>query len=63
MTKNDPIVDFFDLEYSEFAMEWMDENGKIKDVEKLHRYLNETFDDPLMYVLSTFNEYLEQSEN
>jgi hypothetical protein len=59
--KIDPIVEFMDLENSENAVEWMNENGKIKDIDKLHIFLNETFDDPLHYILEMFNDYLESS--
>jgi hypothetical protein len=60
-TNTDPIVDFLDLEFSEGAIEWMKKNGKITDIDKLHYYLTETFDDPLFYILQTFNEYLEEN--
>ena len=60
-TNTDPIVDFLDLEFSEGAVEWMEENGKIKDIDKLHQYLTETFEDPLYYILQNFNDYLEEN--
>lgn len=53
----DPIVELFDLENSENAVEWMDDNGKITDIEKFHKFLTETYEDPLYYVLETLNEY------
>jgi len=62
MKKTEPIVEFFDLEFSEGAVEWMDENGKIKDIDKLHRYMTESFKDPLYYILQTFNDYLVEQE-
>ena len=58
----DPIVEIFDLENSECANEWMYDNGKIKDIEKFHKYLTETFENPLYYVLETMNEYLIESK-
>ena len=58
----EPLVEYLDLDFSEFATEWMDENGKIKDLEKLHKYLTETFDDPLKYMLEMFNEHLAEQQ-
>ena len=55
-----PIVELFDLEMSENAVEWMDNHGKIRDIEKFHRYLTETFQDPLRYVLEHFNDSLKE---
>ena len=57
----DPIVELFDVDNSELANEWMNENGKIKDIDKFHKYLIETFDDPLYYILQSVNEYLAES--
>ena len=58
----EPIVELFDLEMSENAVEWMDNHGKIRDIKKFHRYLTETFEDPLLYVLEHYNEYLSEQE-
>ena len=58
----EPIVKFFDLHHSELAEKWQDENGKIYDVEKYHRYLTETFHDPLKYILHTINEHLKEND-
>ena len=58
----DPIVEFLDLDFSEGAVEWMDKNGKIKDIDKLHTYLNEAFEDPVYYLLQNFNDYLAEQE-
>ena len=55
----DPIVEFLDLDFSEGAVEWMDKNGRIKDIDKLDTYLKETCGDPVFYLLQTFNDYLE----
>ena len=58
----EPIVELFDLEMSENAVEWMDNHGKIRDIKKFHWYLTETFEDPLLYVLEHYNSYLVESE-
>jgi hypothetical protein len=63
MEKNNKLVDLLDLEQSEWAVEWMEKNGKIKDIEKLQKYLEEEFVDPLGYILETMNDYLESINN
>lgn len=60
MKQKEPIVEFFSLEGSQLACEWMDENGNIYDIKKFARYLNETFNNPLEYVLETFNDALKE---
>jgi hypothetical protein len=61
MEKINKLVDLLDLEQSEWAVEWMEKNGKIKDIEKLQKYLEEEFVDPLGYILETMNDYLESN--
>ena len=63
MEKINKLVDLLDLEQSEWAVEWMEKNGKIKDIEKLQKYLEEEFVDPLGYILETMNDYLESINN
>lgn len=61
--KIDPIVEHFDLEHSETAVEWMDDHGKIRDIEKFRHYLTDTFIDPLGYVLEHYQHFLEICQN
>jgi hypothetical protein len=45
MEKINKLVDLLDLEQSE----WIEKYGKIKDIEKLQKYLEEEFVDPLLF--------------
>jgi hypothetical protein len=41
----------------------MEDNGKIRDIEKLQRYLEEEFQYPLKYILEWINEHLYEAQS
>ncbi len=59
----EPLIEYLCLEDSEWAVEWMEDNGKIRDLEKLQRYLEEEFQDPLGYILEWINEHLYETQS
>jgi len=63
MKNMEPIIEYLCPEDCEWALEWMEDNGKIRDLEKLQRYLEEEFQDPLKYILEWINEHLYESQS
>jgi hypothetical protein len=58
MTVQD-FIDRFSLWDSEWAQEWMEDNGQINTIEKLRKFLVETYDNPFEYLFQIMTEELE----
>ncbi len=59
----EPLIEYLRLEDCEWAVEQMEDNGKIRDIEKLQRYLEEEFQYPLKYILEWINEHLYEAQS
>jgi hypothetical protein len=61
MTKKQ-FIDSFDFENSEWAQEWIKDNGKIDTMKKLYDYLMLNFDDPFEYLFEHIENNLNETE-
>jgi hypothetical protein len=57
MTKKE-FIESFDFDNSEWAQEWIEQNGKINTIKKLYDYLMSNFDDPFEYLFEHIENVL-----